>query len=374
VGDGSGGFIFGLAAFGKQVPMSADFRVAAHEFCHALLWDAVGSPNFGFAHSAGDALGSIYCDPGSQVTDRFASFPWSPVVYRRHDRDVGSGWAWGGVRSRDPQYSSEQILSTTLFRVYQAIGGDSMDLARRVWASRYTLYLIVAGIASLTAQSRTATPYASAMMAADNGTILGHPGGGVRKIIRWSFEKQGLYQPPTATGLVTQRGAPPPVDVYIDDGRDGEYDWKIAFDQARGIWNRRASDSGGWHETPSPGVMNFIYVTVKNRGTQTATEVVVTAHQTADIAGASWPASFTPLPTASLAAPDIPSGGRAVVGPFQWTPPAIAGTNNPGILMSVNALGDLAINNLACGLTSAAGPVPIDKLAPFDNNIALRAM
>jgi len=74
-GDGSGGFIFGLVAYGKQVPMSADFRVAAHEFCHALLWDAVGSPNFGFAHSAGDALGSIFCDPGSHLTDCFKSFP-----------------------------------------------------------------------------------------------------------------------------------------------------------------------------------------------------------------------------------------------------------------------------------------------------------
>ena len=59
-GDGSGGFTFGHVAAGTTIGMGADFRVAAHEFCHALLWDAVHSPNFGFAHSAGDALSCIY--------------------------------------------------------------------------------------------------------------------------------------------------------------------------------------------------------------------------------------------------------------------------------------------------------------------------
>src|SRR5262249_32040193 len=55
-GDGSGGFVFALAQVGTSVGIVDDARVAAHEFCHALLWDSVHSPNFGFAHSAGDSL------------------------------------------------------------------------------------------------------------------------------------------------------------------------------------------------------------------------------------------------------------------------------------------------------------------------------
>lgn len=115
-GDGSGGFRFALAQAGETVGIAADRRVVLHEFGHALLWDHVNSPNFGFAHSAGDSLAAILCDPDSNVSDRFLTFPWittsTPSIDRRHDRDVTAGWAWNGVNDVGG-YSSEQILATS---------------------------------------------------------------------------------------------------------------------------------------------------------------------------------------------------------------------------------------------------------------------
>jgi len=112
--NGSGGFEFGLANVGGPMGIVGDARIAWHEFGHAILWDHVNSPNFGFAHSPGDSLGAILFDPDSQATGaaRFETFPFmaaSNGLSRRHDRDVNLGWAWFGSRY-DTQYLGEQVL------------------------------------------------------------------------------------------------------------------------------------------------------------------------------------------------------------------------------------------------------------------------
>jgi hypothetical protein len=113
-GNGMGRYRNGLSRVGCTVGIASDVRVVLHEFGHALLWDHVNSPNFGFCHSAGDTLAVILHDPGTRAPDRFVTFPFTGIG-RRHDRDVAAGWAWGGTRD-DTQYGSEQILSTLLFR------------------------------------------------------------------------------------------------------------------------------------------------------------------------------------------------------------------------------------------------------------------
>ncbi|KAJ5110610.1 hypothetical protein N7532_001145 [Penicillium argentinense] len=373
-GDGSGGFIFGLAAAGTSVGMASDFRVAAHEFCHALLWEAVHSPNFGFAHSAGDALGSIFCDPVNKHPDRFNSFPWI-TIGRRHDRSIANGWAWGGTQDRGG-YLSEQILNTSLFRAYRCLGGDSADVIRRKWASRYMLYLIIAGIASLATSpitpTQTPVPYVTAMMLADRGEVLGFPGGAVRKVIRWSFEEQGLYQRPGAPTPVTTRGAPPAVDVYIEDGRNGGYNHAVTWDQAPGVWNRRAADSGTVHQNPLKGVANFCYVRVRNRGTSTVPSVRVNAYHLTDVAATSWPDGFESTTTGPITVTNIAPGGSRLVGPFEWIP--LHNAPRDRLMVSATAVGDRSNIDLASGLACARGPIEIDRIVPFDNNIALRTM
>ena len=228
-GTGSDGFRFALQATGAAVGIACDWRVVLHEFGHALLWDSVNSANFGFAHGAGDSLGAILNDPGSLAPDRFVTFPWT-IITRRHDRPVAS-WAWGGPNDLSG-YFSEQILSTTLFRFYRSIGGDSASVTMQRLAARYATYLIVRGIGSLATSPITATPmatiFATALQTADISTTSfeGQPGGAYAKVMRWAFEKQGLYQPAGAPTPVTTAGAPPAVDVYIDDGRHGEYPYR----------------------------------------------------------------------------------------------------------------------------------------------------
>ncbi len=375
-GTGSGGFVFGLAAAGTLVGIADDPRVVAHEFCHALLWDSVHSPNFGFAHSAGDSLGAILNDPGTQAPDRFVTFPWINIG-RRHDRGVAAGWAWGGANDFGG-YSSEQILCTTLFRAYRSTGGDSTAVGVQLNAARYIAYFIIRAIGSLATSPITPTPnasvFATALMNADIGTAMldDQPGGCCHKVVRWAFEQQGLYQPPGAPVPVVTPGAPPPVDVYIDDGRAGQYQYHDYFWENASIWNRHAPDGGPDHQTPVVNRLNHAYVRVRNRGTQPATSVVVRGHHCRPAAGLVWPDDFTPLRTAAITVPGvIAPGHEVVVGPFQWVPRV---TGHECLLMSASALGDLANYDPATFFPSAAGPTPLRRLVPFDNNIGQRAL
>ena len=79
-----------------------------------------------------------------------------------------------------------------------------------------------------------------------------HAGGAYRKVIRWAFEKQGLFR--AAGQPATQEGKPPAVDVYIDDGRHGEYPFQPNHWSCTDIWNRlTVGDGGGVHQEPEVG-------------------------------------------------------------------------------------------------------------------------
>lgn len=371
-GDGVGHFCFASAQSGQTVGIADDVRVVIHEFGHALLWDHVGSPNFGFAHSAGDALGAILLDPISRAPDRFLTFPWpqgsSGPLDRRHDRAVADGWGWFGSRW-NTQYGGEQVLSTTLFRVYLSAGGDSPHLADRFWAARYVSFLIIKAIGTLTSTTTDPEVFVTALMNADVSTVdfEGHPGGSLHKIIRWAFEKQGLFQsnavyggsPPVAT-----EGNPPDVDVYIDDGRNGEYPYLYNFWESTDIWVRHRPDGGTVHQPPRFRRFNYMYVRVKNRGTQTANNVVVKAYRSSPGAGLAWPHQWLPMATTHLPAPGpIPSGGETIVGPFRFVPRRF---RHQCLLAIASADGDAGNDATVAGTISPA------HFIPFDNNIAQR--
>jgi zinc metalloprotease ZmpB len=376
-GTGTGEFGFGTVdTCGTSPGMAADFRVVMHEFCHNLLWNRVHSPNFGFAHSAGDSIAAILNDPASQAPDRGQTFPWVPIVSdRRHDRDVGTGWAWGGVNDGGG-YDSEQILSTTHFRTYRSLGGDDVDVNVKTAAAHRTVFLIMKAIASLGPSPITPTPtpdpYVTAMQNGDTSTanFEGVPGGTAHKVIRWAFEKQGLFQPAGSPTPVTTPGAPPDVDVYLDDGRGGEYPYQPVFWENTEIWNRQAADGGLTHETPIVSIPNFGYVRIRNRGTQTASNIVVSGFHCRPSAGLTWPDDWQAMTTASInVAGTLAPGANTVVGPFEWTPTEIG---HECMLMSVSADGDLSNVDPAGALPCATGPTPHQYLARFDNNIGQR--
>jgi len=374
---GTGKFGFGTVDSCATSPgMAASFRVVMHEFCHNLLWNRVHSPNFGFAHSAGDSIAAILSDPGSLAPDPFLTFPWVPAgVDRRHDRDLPGGWAWGGTN--DPGgYNSEQILSTTHFRIYRSMGGDDGDPSVQTAAAHRIVYLIMAGIGALGPSPITTTPtpdpWVTALMNADTATASFEdvPGGTAHKVIRWGFEQQGLFQPAGAPTPVTTVGAPPDVDVYVDDGRGGQYPYQPVFWENTDIWNRLAADSGLAHQTPVVGVTNYGYVRVKNRGTQPAASVVVSGFHCRPSAGLTWPDDWQAMTTAAVSVPGaIAPGASAVVGPFEWTPSEIG---HECMMMSVSADGDLSNIDPSGALPCATGPTPDEQLARFDNNIGQR--
>ncbi len=381
-----------LTNVAQPLGLACDQRVVLHELGgHGTLYNHVNGPNFGFAHSAGDSIGVVLNDPDSKALDRGLSFPWvATAVPRRQDLTPAGGWGWNGAIALNPfgpldpfGYNNEQILSSTHFRIYRSIGGDSTELAMREFAGRYVAYLILRTIGSLTHPTNppNALTYATFLMSAELGdwTTADQVGGCYGKVIRWAFEKQGLYQPAAMPKPNNNIGAPPAVDVYIDDGRHGEYEYGPGnpypylqkFWETTDVWNRHEPDGHHEHQTPIVGRPNYAYVRVKNRGTQTATNVAVHGWHTRPSAGLVWPDDWKPMTTTSRVIPSLPSGGDTVVGPFEWKP------EHPGhecMFMSATVPGDRANNDVSTGLAAALGPTPLWRLVPCDNNLGLRAV
>lgn len=384
---------FGLADTGnvaQPIGIACDWRVVLHELGgHGTLYNHVNWPNFGFSHSAGDSFGAVLNDFDSRAPDRFVSFPWVNIG-RRHDRTPAAGWGWNGPIGLNPftaldpgGYNNEQILCTTHFHIYRSIGGDSTEQAMRRFAGRYVAYLILRTIGGLTAATNppNATVYAAALTSADlgNWTTESEVGGCYAKVIRWAFEKQGLYQPATTPKPNDDEGAPPPVDVYIDDGRHGEYHYDQSgqffrlqkFWETTEIWNRHEPDGQAIHQTPIVGRPNFAYVRIKNRGTLTAHNITIRGWHCRPSAGLVWPDDWKPMTTAARTVAALASGGETRVGPLEWTPEV---HGHECMFMSVSAPGDRANNDTGSGLNAAAGPTPLWRLVPCDNNLGLRAV
>jgi len=374
---------FALADLGdttNPLGIACDYRVVLHELGgHGVLYNHVSSANFGFSHSAGDGIAAILNDPGTQAADRFQTFPWvfNPIN-RRHDRTPAAGWGYAGSIALNPfgpsdggGYNNEQILATTHFRIYRSIGGDSADLPAQQFAARMTVYLILRAIATLTPATNpaNASAWVTALMTADLGDWVTEniTGGAYSKVIRWAFEKQGLFQPTGTPTPNNNEGVPPAVDVYIDDGRAGEYQYQPNWWSCQSIWNRLHNDGGTTHEEPITNQTNYAYVKIKNRGTQNATNVVVKAFHANPAAGLLYPIDWFPMNTAQLAAADVPANNanEITVGPFEWVPTHVG---HECIFMIASATGDASnVNNIAGG-----DSIPEWRLVPNDNNIGQR--
>jgi len=442
--------MFGLADLDDvhhaPLGLASDPRWMWHEFCHVLLLAATDKTEFDFAHSAGDALAAIMCDPASGLAalDSDAggvTFPFTEGAFRRHDRCVSCGWGWKGMlydrpapryNVTDPAgYRAEQILSSTLFRLYRAIGGDAgrnepMEpaLAERIrWsAARYVVYLIVRAIRALspaeTVPTNDAAIFAAALQNADAGTRefafrsaeyggsdheTKRMGGSVHKVVRWAFEQQGLYHA-AGSGYRNTPGDAPPVDVFLNDQADrkGGYEWTEkwqASDDA--LWIEQEADEPGSpgslgqppkaarapkskqartpkqaqqaQQPPAPrvGQSNRVYVNVGNRGSDPDRLARVSVEVLA-----------THGETESRLAPN--AGGAT------WTPlgqamqadvgrgqvvrvgpfiwqPA-AGKN--ALFIRVTTPADRSNADADSPLACAKGPV--EDLVPFDNNLGYR--
>lgn len=358
--------------------MACDVRWNCHEFGHVLLMGAVGEREFRFAHSAGDSIAAILTDPDSDLALPQHDLGWRGVTYpwvalgRRHDRAPQDGWAWGGpMDSSEHGYWKEQILSSTLFRLYRTLGGDAVtgsglaDAQARKAASDHTLFLIVHAIGLLGAAdivpASTPDQFVSALIDADIGTALfvtsngrKRVGGNAHKVIRWAFEQQGLYAGAGIERPVTAAGDPPPVDVYIASPLNGNYSWQLPTYEIA-------------VNNPQKDTDNVVRVKVGNRGANPAADTNVALWAARANAGIpDWrDAKWQKVDDKTLT---IPARSPGVQLALNWRP----AHNGPYALLAIASCEEdrsntLAATQLPCALNGSAIP----ELLAGDNNLGL---
>jgi hypothetical protein len=212
-----------------------------------------------------------------------------------------------------------------------------------------------------------AEDFADFMMEADTDLMMlpsivdNVPLGAFHKVVRWAFEKQGAYQADGQEGDF--EGLPPAVDVYIDDGRNGEYAYLADFWSSTDLVNRNASDGGQDHQVPILGTTNYLYVRVQNRGAETAENVVLKAYHCIPSGGLVWPQDWQAMQTPQINFPGtIPQGVTEYIGPFEWIP---TNQGHECLMVTVRADGDETN-------TESVTNIPHWALIPHDNNIGQR--
>jgi len=406
----------------EPLGIAADARWIWHEIGHVLLMASVGELEFRFAHSPGDALAAIVADPQSKlVADanwRGATFPWV-FIPRRHDRCVSLGWSWGGslhhalalvpstALPRRKGYWTEQILSSSLFRLYRCLGGQTPQVGlpttpyqkmSRESASHYSVYLIMRAIQIMGSSGIVPTndpdQFISALIDADIGTgewtvtfpplSFTRVGGCTHKVIRWAFEAQGMY---TAAGTITNApGLPPPVDVYIKDLRptvDSTPYCYIQYGLGSYVpvsldWDQGQSDKPpAWQADPDAIAVSDsnIYVKVGNRGNQPADDVKVS------VWWRKWPNNTAPpewynglgwtpgSPSVSVGQ-TIEPGASVTFGPFSHVPPG----ERYLVLAQATCGDDPANTDSATSLPCSHLKTSLIELVAGDNNLGLRVI
>jgi hypothetical protein len=406
----------------QPLGIAADARWIWHELGHVLLMASVGELEFRFAHSPGDALAAIVADPRSKLADdpewRGATFPWV-FVPRRHDRCVLRGWAWSGSihqavsNTRRKGYLTEQILSSTLFRLYLCLGGATrpesvpagatqatLDEIRHS-ASHYVVYLIMRGLQLLGSAGIVPADepdeLVSALIDADIGTgrwevtppgegdfQFVRVGGCAHKVIRWAFEAQGMYAP--AGKITNGPGRPPPVDIYIADGRptvvdtgDGEIRYGPGnYAPVPLTWENQMEGPPLWHAAANAIKIKDgqIYVTVGNRGSEPARDVKV------EVWCRGWPIGGPPpdwetsgwtvcKPSASAGKGQTIAPRRTVVfGPFANVAPG----ERYLVIARATCADDPANTDTTTHLPCARLETPLPDLVSGDNNLGLRVI
>lgn len=398
----------------QYLSVASDPRWAWHEFGHVLSFASTGELEFPFAHSAGDALAAIASDPISRLATaedpeadiRHATYPWIEVPGRSHGRSALRGYGWCGCRNLPRldfsasleryrhNYFGEQIMSSSLFRLYRSLGGDTRgavdqrndkDEQIRLSASDYCIYLIMRGISLLgpdtLAPARTPDQFVSALIEADLGTgnwdiaeatwpfnrdprAVSRCGGRVHKVIRWAFEQQGLYATDKPRETAEGPGQPPRVDVYIADRRpaggtpgDGGYapvplrDGKLERWHAHHEWVWRQGER--------------LNVRVANRGRQVAQGVRLWAWWLS--AGSQSGTMQWELVAADVEAPDL--GSEQPIDIQLELPADAQAKAELWVLVSADAMADTS--NLGPGMPLPASWPELGELVAHDNNLAL---
>jgi hypothetical protein len=405
----------------EPLGFAADTRWLCHEMAHVILMATLGELELRFAHSMGDGLAAIIGDPrSSRATDgirwRGYTFPWV-FVPRRHDRCILHGWGWTGQigrplrevpdseRLRQKGYLTEQILSTSLFRMYRCLGGDTVnpdsgdpDLRAREQASAYAVFLIMEALRMLgnpgVVPASRVELFVAALINVDeaNETETFPPGAPPANRVRWiggcatkvisgAFQAQGMD---AGAGVFHAPGLPD-VDIYVQDRRDttemfpgaqvshgpGSY-VPVSLDWAGLIAVPPDARVPDWfaHGDAMRRTNGDMEVTVGNRGTLIAANVTVRLWHVA------WPDGDPPplwdralwTESVNIRPPQpIPPDGAVVFPGFAL--PAAPGRHL--VLVEAMCASDPANSDPASNLPCSRRATPLNELVPMDNNLGL---
>jgi hypothetical protein len=172
-----------------------------------------------------------------------------------------------------------------------------------------------------------------------------------------------------------------PVDVYIRDSDidTGEQPSGFPHWQSPDIWVRNnpppadpndpndpnyEENPDDGHQPPINDVPNYLYVRVRNRGSQQAAGLFVKAYRCDPGTGMIWPDHFDLIGNLPVAASVPPNNNGSVrVGPFIWTPQIV---DHECLLAIVSGPGDHAIPDIY------SGQLEHGLLVRFDNNVGQR--
>ena len=398
--------------------MAAYRRWCWHEFGHVLIAGATNSLELHFAHSVGDALSAVLSDPGSALVGeghwRGVTYPWQSLPDRRHDREARDGWSWSGTLGRPTRafagvgghhdlaqggYWSEELMSSSLFRLYQCLGGNALlaggmpDTARRIVAAEYTAYLIMSGVGLIGNSNvtlvRTAEKFVETLQAADQtmpeltvNTTKRH-GGMAHKAARWAFEQQGAFASSTPPWSHNAPGDPPDVDIYVRSRRPGSkggYEPVTLQDDAHladpaGVWVQWAK-VGPRRSFARGNRTNYVFAFVDNRGTKTALNASVRVFRAERLPGGAVPPWNDPAWMEIVEdAPgdggpqDVLPGARVKFGPFKWTD--AKPRRNYAVIAIATCADDLANLDASAGYPCSLMPSEVVANVIADNNLGL---
>ena len=395
-----GGSGTGFVAFGgglqpipssNPIPDAADAMVVLHEYGHAIQDNS--NPNFdnpasGVGEGWGDTLAAIYYDDKHADPSKTRGFMMS------WDSEMGAGswsgrhydiaWLFDGSEYASAvatdNHTAGQLWCATMFELYRKLGGDSVYAGTKEAARDLALRLHLMANFNVPASGATAQQMGQQIEVADSS--LGgwrYADGLHKKVIYDTFRRRHL------AGYTDKA-----VDVYVNDGREGNYGsvskndlfterlWLETWWEVQDVWvtvapyadaaAQQAGDPGD-HVEPPVGSTAYLYVRVKNKGTDSAGSgpVTVRVYHADPGIGLTWPDDWTPTDTPSITVPNVLPGpsNRVVVGPFPWTPTVVS---HECVLAVVECANDHAVTqDLAAGAHVGDG-----DLVPFDNNIAQR--